>query len=126
MLVHAKELDDNGDGTVERQELLDQTQQAFAMYDRDRDGKLTEGEYGGRGGGMPRHAMAGYVKGHAEELDRDGDGVIRKDEMLVEVTRLFGKADKNRDGKLTADEYANAAGQRDGERRRGGRREDRR
>ena len=110
MLVHAKELDSNGDGAVERQELLDQTQQAFAMYDRNKDDRLTEGEYGGRGDGMPRHAMAGYIKGHAVELDRDGDGVMRKDEMLDEITRLFGKADKNQDGKLTADEYA-VAGQ---------------
>ena len=105
-LVHAEELDANGDGAVTLDEMLAQATKTFTACDRSGDGKLTEDEYGSRN--MPRTPMAGFVKGHARELDADGDGAISKTELLNVAKRMFRGSDGNHDGKLTADEYAEA------------------
>jgi len=101
-IVHAQELDTDGDGTVTREEMTAEVEKTFAGYDRNQDGKLAADEYGGPGG--VRSAMGGFVKQHAHEIDADGDGAITKNELQGVALRMFDKADPNRDGKLTPDE----------------------
>jgi len=55
-------------------------------------------------GGMAKTTMGGFIKLHSKELDENGDGKITKAEMLSVSGMLFDKSDKNRDGRLTADE----------------------
>jgi len=105
-LVHAPELDTDADGAVTLQEMLAQATTTFTGCDRDRDGKLAASEYDARD--MPRTPMAGFVRGHARELDADRDGAISRSELLDVAGRMFRQADANGDGKLTADEYTEA------------------
>jgi len=101
-IVHAKELDTDGDGIVTREEMTAEVAKTFAGYDRNQDGKLVADEYSGTGG--VRSAMGGFVKQHAQEIDADSDGAITKDELQSIALRMFDKADPNRDGTLSPDE----------------------
>ena len=105
-VVHAEELDANGDGVVVRREMIDEATRTFTAYDADKDGKLTAEEY--RASGGPKSAMGGFVKVHADLLDANQDRVISNDELLDKAGRMFDQADANGDGNLTADEYADA------------------
>lgn len=100
LLEHAAELDMNGDGAVTKKEMLDEAEKAFGLYDQDSDSKLASSELKGKG--MAKTAMGGFIKLHAGELDSNGDGTITKQEMLEETGRLFDKSDKNKDGKVDA------------------------
>ncbi len=53
---------------------------------------------------MAKTAMGGFIKLHSAELDGNGDGEISEEEMMVATGALFDKSDKNRDGKLTAED----------------------
>ena len=104
LVVHAKELDTNQDGSVTVQELIAEAETTFAAFDRNHDGKLLVEEYGDARG--IRHVLAGFVTQHAKEVDANSNGVITKDELLTTAKRMFSRADRNQDGKLTADELA--------------------
>ena len=75
---------------------------AFAGYDTDNDGQLTQSELSGRGGS--RSAMAGFLKGHAKEIDRDSDGIVSKKEAISNAERMFQKIDTSGDGEIQPDE----------------------
>jgi formylglycine-generating enzyme required for sulfatase activity len=101
LLEHAKELDMDSDGAVAKQELLDEAVKAFGLYDVNHDDTIAAAELKS---GMAKTTMGGFIQLHAKELDEDGDGTISKAEMLKVSGALFDKSDKNRDGRLTADE----------------------
>jgi len=107
-LVHAKELDANNDGVVDREEILDEARSTFTAYDANEDRRLTAEEYDAPGG--PKSAMAGFVKVHSDMLDTNQDRTISLDELLDRAGRMFDQADANHDKKLTADEYAATEG----------------
>lgn len=44
--------------------------------------------------------MGGFIRGHANELDRDGDGVLTRAEVVGNAERMFGKLDANSDGNI--------------------------
>ena len=83
--------------------MLAEANRTFAAYDTNRDGKLVRDEYD-RGG--VKQAFAGFVRGHAAEVDASGDDVITKQELLDFAIQLFEKADRDRDGKTTPEEAA--------------------
>ncbi|MFP6672480.1 MAG: sulfatase-like hydrolase/transferase, partial [Pirellulaceae bacterium] len=112
IVVHAEELDGNSDGIVTRTEMTAEATRAFTGYDADSNGRLSKVEYNGRSN--VRSAMGGFIRGHANELDQDGDGFISKDEVLNNATRMFDRVDQNSDGKLTKDELQSAARSGDG------------
>ena len=104
MLVHATELDVNGDGVVEyKAELLVEIARVFAGFDADDDGGISHAESQGKG---PRSPLGGFVKGHARELDKDGDGGISKAELSALFTRFFDRVDRDANGRLDPAEYA--------------------
>ncbi len=107
LLEHAAELDVNGDGVVSRQEMLDEAAKAFGLYDVNHDGVIAADELKG---GMVKSTMGGFIKLHSAELDQNSDGNITQSEMMDTAGMLFDKSDKNRDGKLTADEPAGNKG----------------
>lgn len=102
IIVHAKELDANNDGVVTMQEIIAEVNATFAAFHRNADSKLSAEEYGQARG--IRRVLAGFVTQHAKEIDGHGDGIITPDELMATVKRMFGRADRNNDGKLTADE----------------------
>ena len=63
ILVHAAEIDLDTDKIISRNEIVGEATKAFAGYDADDDGKLSQSELSGRGGS--RSAMGGFLKGHA-------------------------------------------------------------
>jgi len=105
ILVHAQELDANGDGVVEFEaELMAEVATVFTAYDRNGDQKITSDESSAKGGGV-RSPLGGFVKQHATELDRDNDGGISEPEMADQFARFFSRVDSNGDNRLTPDEY---------------------
>lgn len=100
---HFAELDADGDGRLTRTEMLAEAARTFAAYDTDGDGRLPASEYDRSG---VRTALAGFVRGHAAEVDADGDGILRRQEVVEFAGSLFDKADRDRDGTATAAEAA--------------------
>ncbi|MCP4194707.1 MAG: YHYH protein, partial [Planctomycetaceae bacterium] len=106
ILVHADEIDLDKNKIISRDEIVGEATKAFAGYDTNNDGKLSQSELSGRGGS--RSAMGGFLKGHAKEIDRDGDGILTRTEAVGNAERMFAKMDRNEDGKITADEMSAA------------------
>jgi len=98
---HLAELDVDKNGALTREEMRAEALRTFAAYDIDSDGRLTKSEYDRPGVRTP---LAGFVRGHAAEIDADGDTVITKQEVTEFALQLFGKADRNADGKTTLEE----------------------
>ena len=101
LVVHFQELDSNGDGSLSHSELTAEVASTFEGYDRDGNGKLTRDEYENR---QLRTALAGFVRQHAAEIDRSGDGALSKDEVAEVTGRMFSRADRNADGTVDAEE----------------------
>ena len=102
ILVHADEIDLDKDKIISRAEIVSEATKAFAGYDTNNDGKLSQSELSGRGGS--RSAMGGFLKGHSKEIDRDGDGILTRTEAIGNAERMFAKMDTNGDGKITQEE----------------------
>ena len=102
IFVHANEIDLDKNKIISREEIVGEAGKAFAGYDTNNDGKLSQNELQGRGGS--RSAMGGFIKGHAKEIDRDGDGVVSRDEVVNNAQRMFRKIDDNSDDVITPEE----------------------
>ena len=106
IVVHADEIDQNNDKIISRDEMVGESEKAFTGFDKNSDGKLTDVELSGRGGS--KSAIGGFLRGHSKEIDRDGDGVLTREEAVGNARRMFEKIDGNRDGKIDSKEL-NAA-----------------
>jgi len=98
-----QKFDKNGDGVLEVKELPELLQKRLAEADANRDGKLTVQE-------LEAHRAAHHAergKKHFAKLDKNGDGVLTKDEVGEKWERI-GKADANGDGKVTQQELEQA------------------
>ncbi|MCA9136303.1 MAG: hypothetical protein KDB00_06085, partial [Planctomycetales bacterium] len=102
ILVHADEIDLDKNKIISRDEIVGEATKAFEGYDANNDDKLSAAELSGRGGS--RSAMGGFLKGHAAEIDRDGDGILTRTEAVGNAERMFAKMDRNQDGKITSEE----------------------
>ncbi len=104
IVVHAPELDVNGDHVIEFEaELKPEIVKVFGGYDANADGIIDENELA-PGGGRGRSVMGGFVRQHAVELDDDGQPGISLEEVERAFTKFFQRQDANGDGRLTADE----------------------
>ncbi len=82
----------------------------FEQMDADKDGKISKAEF------------EAFRNGQFKAADKNGDGVIGKDEFAAHaetlraeaIDRLFARYDRNNDGKITADELPLRRGARDG------------
>tara|TARA_R110002049_G_scaffold4601_5_gene32632 strand:+ start:882336 stop:883958 length:1623 start_codon:yes stop_codon:yes gene_type:complete len=102
ILVHADEIDLNKDEIISHGEIVGEATTAFAGYDANDDGRLSQNELDRHGGS--RSAMAGFLKGHSQEIDRNNDGIVSRAEAVGNAERMFAKIDTNGDGNITQDE----------------------
>ena len=97
--AHFEELDTDKDGFLTLEEIRKEVDKTFSGFDMNKDGKLTRDEYSGRGTAV-RSALAGFVKGHSDEIS-DKDGTITRQSLLDAMTKMFEKADRKKSGKIS-------------------------
>lgn len=103
LAAHFDELDTNKDGFLTAEELKAEVDRVFKLFDKNSDGKLTKDEYDVARPDV-KSPLAGFVRGHAEEIDANGDGVITREETQAVMTRMFDKADRKRTGKISRED----------------------
>jgi len=108
MQMHGTELDGDQDGIVTVAETLADMKVAASKYDADMDGIITSAEIDAAGDIREGAAFAGFIYRHAYELDANDDSRLSSVELADAAKYLFGAADLDHDGKLTAEEVQNA------------------
>lgn len=99
-----RSLDRDGDGTLTAIELRP------AMFGRGGRGREGEGQHEHEGGGArPANDSARVVDTYMA-FDKNGDGVLTKDELPERMQGLLARGDANQDGKLTREELTKLAG----------------
>lgn len=102
ILVHADELDVDKNKIISRDEMIAEASKAFAGYDTNSDGKLSASELSS--GERSRSAMGGFLQRHSNEIDRDGDGMLTRAEVVSNAERMFAAMDTNSDGRISVEE----------------------
>jgi Ca2+-binding EF-hand superfamily protein len=102
------ELDRNGDGVLTRSEWRADPF-SFNRADRNNDNRVTVDEY-------VSSPVASSTDLRFQALDRDRNGVVNRNEWVGE-SRPFDLVDRNRDNRITADEYVNPPAGGEAERR---------
>ncbi|MFZ2277102.1 MAG: YHYH protein [Prosthecobacter sp.] len=108
MQMHGTELDGDQDGIVTVAETLADMKGAASKYDADMDGIITPAEIDAAGEIREGAAFAGFIYRHAYELDVNQDSRLSSAELADAAKYMFGAADLDHDGKLTAEEVQNA------------------
>jgi len=99
---HAAELDTDKDTIVTLIEINGLIKSAFAEVAGSKESISLEDLKKAR---PPKNVIGGYLKGHADEFDANGDRNVTLQEVLDEFSSLFHKGDKNHDHALTKEEY---------------------
>ncbi|MBL7645581.1 MAG: YHYH protein [Candidatus Hydrogenedentes bacterium] len=102
ILAHAAELDTDQDGAISRAEVTLEANRAFDGYDGNKDDSLSSDELAKQS--SVRSAMGGFIKGHAKEVNQNGDAGLTRDELLAVATRMFDRMDSDGDGIASATE----------------------
>ena len=102
LAAHAAELDADADGVLSRDELATDLATTMRGGDANRDGAIDTDEAGSLRG--VRTASAGFLRGHFDELDADGDGRVTTPELAAGFGRMFDRMDADGDDRLTGDE----------------------
>jgi Ca2+-binding EF-hand superfamily protein len=97
-------LDANGDGELSAKE-IDNAAVALRALDKNKDGKLTRGEYLGapRGFGQAGTDPTEMVT-RMMTYDKNGDGKLSKEELPERIQGLIQRADLNKDGFVDKEE----------------------
>lgn len=98
-------------------EQIAEFEEAFKLFDKDGDGKITTKELGTIMRSLGQNPTEAHLREMIAEVDQDGSGTIDFDEFLAlmaskmkdidteqEVREAFAVFDKNNDGKISADE----------------------
>ena len=85
---HLTEMDGNRDGKLSQEEMMEEVSKTFTGYDADRNGKISQSEANGPG---VRSAMAGFVKQHFAEVDKDANGAISLEELKTLAMKMWEK-----------------------------------
>ena len=101
------QFDTDKDGRISRTELQEGTTRMFNEADTDKDGFVSKEEMQAHHKAM-HGKKAGMMRERWKTADKDGDGALSRAEVdagnMPMLARDFDKLDKNKDGKLTADE----------------------
>lgn len=109
-----EELDTNGDGYIDSNEMRAMYEQKFEKYDTNRDGMLGQEELqmkyqekrmdgGMRGGDQMK--MKGKHQMMMQKLDSNNDGQISREEFMAKSDSAADKADKDGDGRISEQEF---------------------
>lgn len=98
--------DVNKDGTVTREEFITARADHFAKLDRNSDGYIDSNDVPERL--AKRRQRQGGGDFMAGQFDADGDKKVSKEEFVNGPTKLFDRADTNKDDVLDAKELAAA------------------
>ena len=107
-------IDQDGDGMVQRAELLDWRESVFYAMDADGDDTLTRAEFMevrfGRGGdpdarGPRFEEMQAAKAAEFDAMDPDGDGAVDRETFLDHAAARFDAADADGDGALGPGEF---------------------
>ena len=105
------QFDKNKDGRVSREESREGMDRLFTEADTNKDGFISTEEMQAHHRAM-REQFRQSMRDYWKKADTDGDGALSKAEAeaakMQRLVRDFDKLDKNKDGKLTADEMAAA------------------
>jgi hypothetical protein len=85
---HLTEMDGNRDGKLSQEEMMEEVSKTFTGYDADRNGQISQSEANGQG---VRSAMAGFVKQHFVEVDKDANGAISLVELKALAMKMWEK-----------------------------------
>jgi len=85
---HLTEMDGNQDGKLSQEEMMAEVNKTFTGYDADRNGQISQSEANGPG---VRSAMAGFVKQHFAEVDKDANGAISLEELMALAMKMWEK-----------------------------------
>ena len=85
---HLTEMDGNRDGKLSQEEMMAEVNKTFRGYDADRNGQISQVEANGPG---VRSAMAGFVKQHFAEVDKDANGAISLEELKALAMKMWEK-----------------------------------
>jgi len=97
VFVHAGEMDADHDAILTSAEMLAEANRAFAGYDANEDGKISREELKQ----SVRSAMGGFIREHADELDKDHDDSLSREEVVDNARHMFDKADPDGDGRIS-------------------------
>lgn len=85
---HLTEMDGNRDGKLSQEEMMEEVSKTFTGYDADRNGQISQSEANGPG---VRSAMAGFVRQHFAEVDKDGNSSISLEELKTLAMKMWEK-----------------------------------
>ena len=109
--------DQNKDGEITRDELINMRTVKFDKFDADKNGIISEDEI--------FQTIAKHLKRRAKRIlrrhDNNRDGQVTKDEFLAKIDQKIYRLDLNDDGKISKDERPQRHGYRGGYAKRGGR-----
>lgn len=86
--AHAAEIDADKDGSVSRPELIAEITKTLQTLDTNSDKSISKEESQARGNRLP---MAGFVKGHFDELDKNSDTKISSKELSDSFLRMYDR-----------------------------------
>jgi Ca2+-binding EF-hand superfamily protein len=95
-------LDQNKDGAVTREEYGAFRDREFARFDSNKDGAVGRDEFMAAERG---HGRAAARDAQFKAINKSGSGSISKAEWDARTDALFAQRDRNKDGKLTPDEF---------------------
>lgn len=98
LAAHAEELDADADGVLTRAEIATDLGITMQGGDANGDGAIDDDEAESMRG--VRSASAGFLRGHFEELDADGDRRVTMPELAAGFGRMFDRMDVDGDGRL--------------------------
>ena len=96
----------NKDGKVTRAEMAEKQSNFFDMMDDDKDGVITK-EEAAKG---PQKFHEKMVAKKMMKFDTDSDGFVSEAEFTGHILKRFKEADKDQDGKLSAEELGDMKG----------------
>lgn len=100
--------DTNGDGVISASELSAMQAEHFSRTDINGDGQITIDEITEARERRRREHERRKSERHVKKLDKNGDGVVSREEFYARHHEHFNKMDANKDGQLSQEERRTA------------------
>lgn len=110
MQQHFKQLDQDGNGVVSRDEAAARAAKKFDAMDANKDGQLSDAEYRDHAKArwaQHREHIQAKMKARWEKIDTNRDGLLSRDEATASprLAERFDKLDADKNGQVSAQEF---------------------